>query len=123
MSLTDAGDQAELGAPVREGGTQVRLFLTIAVAAAFLLGVFGSATALDSISVPGGVEAMSPTSTDSNSVVCPQLVRIKYPFATCTRDAFGNVLLDAMGPKPSPGHAPTSSDFVAGDKGYWGKGH
>jgi hypothetical protein len=85
--------------------------------------------ALEPIAVPGGVEDATKAAEvalaagavgEPNVVECPQLVRIKYPFLTCSIDTYGNVLMDGAGSSLSAGHAPKTTHFIEGDHGYWG---
>ena len=85
-------------------------------AAAILVGVAGSASALDGVPLSTGEgEAAEPSQNG-----CPALTQIKYPFLSCRRDDYGNVVLVSEGGVvSSPGHMPEQDRFVAGD-GYWG---
>lgn len=87
-----------------------------AAAGAILLGVAGSASALDGVALSAGeVSAAEPAESG-----CPTLTHIKYPFLSCQRDAYGNVVLVSEGGiVSSPGHMPEQDPFVEGD-GYWG---
>jgi hypothetical protein len=66
---------------------------SIAVLALTVLAM--PATALDDIAVGGGAGAAASTSA------CPELTRVKYPWASCEPNEWGGVSLRAAG-QPAP---------------------
>ena len=92
-----------------------RSLLTVALA----MGLAGSASAIDGVDVPGGVEKAAVV-TNSTSVECPQLTRLKYPFITCSADAHGNVVMNTMGEPLKGERQPKGGSFVDEGDGYWG---
>ncbi len=77
--------------------TAIRELSVIPLAAVALLGAVAlaapPATALDDIAIGGAASQQAGA--------CPALTEIKYPWATCTPNAFGGVALGAPG-QPAP---------------------
>jgi hypothetical protein len=87
-----------------------------ALAVALLAGGFAaSASALDDISIGAGDSA--------GAGACPALTQIKYPFLSCTPNAYGGVTLSMPGqPAPLECHLRAVSGECAADPSPWGLG-
>ena len=92
------------------------MMLRNAAAVVLTLLLAGSALALDGIDLS---EAAAPAAGE-----CPALVKIKYPFLSCSADDASHTLLQARPLQIAPSwesarQTPRMSDWTESD-GYWG---
>lgn len=106
LNVAAALFRSERGRPT---GSTVRLALAVALAGLLLI-FSGAAMALDGID-------LSQPSEQTDDGECPELVRIKYPFLSCTDGKLDLVVPDHDWEQNR--QIPRMSVFTEGD-GYWG---
>ena len=68
-----------------------------------------------------GAEATSATALGSESmtVECPALTRVKYPFLACAKDAYGQIVLAGPAQEIVTSQMPPMDPFID-NMDYWG---
>ena len=82
------------------------------------VGVGAAIVALGCAGPKAANQAPAEEAAANQSVECPELTRLKYPFLTCKTDAYGNVVLDGSTILKTS-QMPPLDPFVESED-YWG---